>query len=638
MKRNPQPTRPDVSTWTSGEIAAVVALSAALAGSLAAPALFAGRPGAWGFPALSYDFGAAILRGLVVAGAGFAALRLFQMLHERPGSRSLRGLATAGTVLGLAIVFDLVGPATHIGDWIVLLRVAEFGELIGKWYGIAALYTIFHHGVGALLGFTPEQSVRLLSSLAGAATAYVYFRVVDHFGLTRVFKGWPFLYLSAFALTAIGLGHVEIYAVVALLVALFFWTGLRFLQSGRVSDGLVFCGVLGISLASYIGLVLLIPGGAVIWALRLWRGRRHGAQFWILLAGGAALMAVPLCACAWLGPKAADAMIPHKVLHLFRAVGGQKPDFTPSHLPRGVSWPLVRSLIRPRYWFAPWHVSGLAQVAWLTDRAGLLLLAALGALAAFRWRRFAAAIATPPVLLTASVTALFLGYGFLNINGLPYPWDWDMLSYVAVCTSLCAASLLAAFAPARGHRRAVTVLACAVALCSQVFGMHFLLSVARPPDAFGPPSAGLRLAATPTRLTLSEQRRTPVFWWLHNNSDAPVRLQSPEGLVEVGGVSPSWTVRAVPQEMGFARTLDIPAGATVCFTRIDFIPERFEVSAAVADAAQIAWRPFDEAARGEHYTGVWQVRFMDRSGKQAPLDLVSNQIDLRLTKSRGVIQ
>ena len=57
----------------------------------------------------------------------------------------------------------------------------------------------------------------------GATTAWVWFRIVHRLGLPAVLPSWPFLYLSAFGVIGVGLAHVEVYAPVALMLALFLW-------------------------------------------------------------------------------------------------------------------------------------------------------------------------------------------------------------------------------------------------------------------------------------------------------------------------------------------------------------------------------------------------------------------------------
>jgi len=618
------------------ETVVIATLGAVLALSIAAPALFAGRPKAWALPALDSLLGEAIWRGLLLTVALAGGLRLFQAFHEMRGPRWRTAGLTAALVLGLTALFSWIGPDAPIGDFQVLLRSVEFVRLVGKWYLASAAYIGFHHGLGAAVGFSVEQSVQMFSSLCGALTAFVVFLVVGELGLPRVLRAWPFLVASASAVTVAGLGHIEIYALVVLLAALFAWLGLRFVARGCALDGLLFCLVLGVGLATYLALWLLLPIAVAAGALAWPRHRPRGARSCGLIAAGLLLVAAPSALSFGLGPAPADFTMSQKLLHSVEPQA-QRVVSLPNHLPVGVVWPTIRYLARPKFWFSEWRLVERTQLMLLSDRAGIALASSLAALALLRWRRRRPPAGGAAILFLGACAAPYAAFQFTAIHGLPLPWDWDLFSYVALFTNLFAAALLVGLAPPRGYGRVVSSLLVLVGLCAQVAGMHVLLSCARGPAEFGPPVAGLRLGVTPARVTLAKGRRVPVWWWLKNEGAGIITLRSPAALVEVGGVSRRRIVRAIIEEQQFPRTVVIRPGATVCFARVDFAPKSFETSPSSSNPDEIRWSPLTGATPDESFVGVWQVRFEKGRGGEPVLDMVSNQIEMRIADSFGIL-
>ena len=117
----------------------------------------------------------------IVCGASIYGVLQFL---ERFPRRGWMGIAP------LAAVFYCIGPITYLGDWSWIIELSDRFVPLPKWYGGSLAYGLFHHTAGRLLHLSAQESVRLFSSLCGAAVVYVWWRTARRLGATRK-RFWP---------------------------------------------------------------------------------------------------------------------------------------------------------------------------------------------------------------------------------------------------------------------------------------------------------------------------------------------------------------------------------------------------------------------------------------------------------------
>lgn len=481
-----------------------------LAGS-ASPSWWAGSPATWLAPELW-------LRALGVLAACTGSLYAWQYIAATPRSPASRALSGLAVLLALASVLRFAAPRTPIGDWQILLWTTDAGKAIGKWYGGSLAHAAFHHSLGRAFGWTPVESVRCLSALCGAATAFVFGRIAATLGLPRVLPAWPCLYAAAFGVVGVGLGHVEIYAVVALVLACALYTGLCLLESPRPLRAAAFSLATGAALVTYLGHLLLVPlwlGAALALALRVRDGARPLACSLLVVAVTPLVSGLAL----FLGPVPAYLPLGAEWAHQLGGGDALNRSGRPLFLPLDVHASVFTNLIAPHYWLSGWHLRDVAQMGLLGDPGGLFLVGLCLPLAALRWRRLGAS-----VVWLGAAAALYVGWAALVVPGIPYPYDWDLTSWVALPVSVFAAALVALLAQRQRLPRAASVLLVLVAAASQLAGMAFLLAAARPPPAFGPRADGLRLGVIAAWHAPAARPVLYSWIWLRNEAGAPVAI------------------------------------------------------------------------------------------------------------------
>lgn len=232
----------------------VAALGLAAALSFAVPLLFAGTSGAWAVAPITAE---AVARALGLGLALLSALRGWATIRRSSRPPATRIAAAFAVGLALAVVFRYAAPVTYIGDWQVILIVSDSADPLGKWYGASLVYAGFRKLLGAAAGVHTLDAVRWTSSLLGAATAFVFVLLAERFGVTRATAAWPFFWLSAFGTIGVGLGHVEIYALVAFSLALFLWLAVAALEAPTLGRLAALGAWTGVALMLYLGLAPL---------------------------------------------------------------------------------------------------------------------------------------------------------------------------------------------------------------------------------------------------------------------------------------------------------------------------------------------------------------------------------------------
>lgn len=491
--------------------------------SVAAPLLLSGAPRVWSLPSLALLDAGVFVTTVEVCAVVAIALWSFEAIAERgsvsPRFSSLaRWLATLAILAAMALVFYRVGPFSRIGDWAWVMAATETGRPYPRWYGATLFLAGFHRAAVALVASTPLESIRLGSSVCGALTAYLYWRLLDALGTPRVLRCWPFLYLSAFGVVGVGLAHVEVYAIVALAMATALWLGVLVAQAPRPALFFAFAVTVAAAMLTYISCSLFVPPAV---ALLLWsaaRCRRQGRPR-ASLAALAALASIPalIFVIARFGPPPMTGSL----WSMWSGQVGGPPlvPVVPAWLPADVFWPWFPSLLAPRYWLSGWHLSDVAQSWFLHDRAGIALaLVLLGAMIS------RPASLPPAALYVLAVAGLYVAYMTVAVEARPQPWDWDVRSHAGLATSAAAAALLVAVAAGRRYDRLTEGLVVLVGILATFSGVFLLAVCAREPAVAGPPSDGFRLAVTPERIEVTPDGEglAPLWLWLQNDGSGPV--------------------------------------------------------------------------------------------------------------------
>ncbi|GAB4223558.1 MAG: hypothetical protein Kow0062_23950 [Acidobacteriota bacterium] len=596
-------------------------LAGILLASLAAWLVLGGRPGVWAVPERVPAPGA-LVRGLLLAASLAGALLACEALVRRRGGRTLRALGLVAVWLGLAAVMRSVLPPTYIGDWQWILWIVEDGRPLGKWYGASLVYVLLDGGFHLVASPTAFSSVRWTSALCGAAAVMLWWATARALGVTRIGRAWPALLLAAFGVVGVGLGHLEVYAAVVLLLSVFVFTAVRMLQRPSVARVAWFALAAGICFGGYVALLLLLPPALV---LVLWSV--GGLDGWLRRAIGAGvaatLIALPTLAAHTLGPEPIDGR------HLIEfwadeAVAGEDAPEVPSASWRAdASWSVMPHLIAPGHWLSGWHLADLAQAGWLDDRLGLVLTLILGPfwlLARRAGRRRGTAKGdretgvggNRALVGVALVAFVFLAYAFVILNGRPYPWDWDLFAWAALPTSLLGAGILARIAPPGGFDRTVQRLLAGVGVVAILHGASFVNATPRVARAFGPSVAGLRLGVVPERWEIADGRPVHVWLWLQNDTARPLHVRPGAIAYALSAGNADFVLRQPRRQRPVVGGRWVPAGGRACLH--DFLWRPRGLAMRARQAGELDWQTFDgERLAGLSFAGRLEVVLPDQA-------------------------
>ncbi|MDH3283880.1 MAG: hypothetical protein OEQ13_04005 [Acidobacteriota bacterium] len=586
-------------------------LAAVLIASVLIPVLLAGRPTMWSLPETLVPSAAVAGRALGVTAALVAALLMFAWAHRRVEVLAARGGLIAAVVIVLTATFFLLGPLTYIGDWQWMLWVTDDGKPLGKWYGASLMYGWFHRLINLVATTLPMTSIRLFSSLCGALTAYVWYRTVRTLGLTRHLPAWPFLYLSAFGVIGVGLSHAEIYAPVALLFCALLWSGIALLDEISPARVIVFALLSGIGLSFYATMLFVVPVVVLVLGWCAWTGARRGdGRVVVASACGLVLLVLPTIVAQVAGPEPIQGHLASFWVAKVKQEGvvGALPSAKHFH-PDDVFWPVLAHFMNPKYLFAGWHLRDIGQHLLLDDRVGLVLAPVLLVFALVRGR-------PRPVLparlaFLAGLSAVFGVYGFWLVNGKPYPWDWDLISYTVLPVNVLAAGLLAWLAEGRAYGRAMTALVVAAGVLSMASGVQFMSRYPDRPASFGVAQGSLSLGIVPPELTIRPGDPVHLWFWLKNDSDRTITVR-PERLrfaVVAESAQHRVVMQAIPRRVWSG--CHVPADGRECLKDLLFEPVAVQVEPSGASTQA----PDGAEDAGTAPAGVYQAQIVVDLGR-----------------------
>jgi hypothetical protein len=614
----------------AAELALRASLIAAIAGLVGGLLLLRGVAGAWAFPEPATTLGgralaaAALTAGLAFAGWGW------ERGHGRGGRRWMAALTAIGLIALLALLCWALAPRTYFGDWKTLTALIDRGGTIGKWYGAGLAYVGFHRGIGSAFGLIPTESAQWLSSVAGAVNAYLFFLFARQVGLTRAFRGWPLLFAATFGVVGLGLGHLEIYPVVATAIGGVLVAGAWLLEAPSSPRVVVFGLVSGLALATYLGAILLVPillGVLTTVLARAVRERRSR-----LLAGVAAaglliflpLVAGELWSASTLGPGPIE-----KWVEQFSGRDGQvAPEQVAGFLPEDVHSPHLRNVMRLRHALSAWHATEMVQQLALDQLVPLLIVAVFGARRLANWGRGRRGEPTRGVgvLLTAAAV-IYLAWAWMVVPGLPNPIDWDLRAVSALPVLYLAGWLLARDPlPERGARLRLG-LAAGAAVLAALCGVTFLGAAIERPDKLGPEAHGLRLGAVPERLVLSEDGYQHVWFWVENQGDRRFHIDTAWIGYELWAKNSRLFVQQPEQRR---RTLgDRYLEPDVQQMLVDFSwePRRFLIAQPEYTGLEPSWREADGLPPPGRYVARWHLSMWLPSAEQT-VHLESQDVEL----------
>ncbi|MFN7965104.1 MAG: hypothetical protein U0V87_05385 [Acidobacteriota bacterium] len=499
----------------------------------------------------------------------------------------------------LTLFFFFVRFDAPIGDWQVIAWSAEVWQPPGKWYGAALFYGLFHQLLGSPNDWSAATSVALCSSLLGALQTWIAARMAMHLDLARRFPAWRWLYIGAFGLVAMGLGHREIYPLVSLLTA---WVAYRVVLLGQGPEW-TRAAHLGLALAAgvsaYVGGLLLIPAWSIALGWWIWRGhaglaQRRGALW---LAGLPIVIPALLMA---LGPTAQNSAMAPTWASQVGGGGAMNDKAFPPFLPPDVHWDWFTNFIAPKYWFSAWHLRDLFGVV-TTSQSLVLVFVALALIPAWRCARREHRIR---LILISALALPQLGYAALVVPGIPYPWDWDLpahaLGALTWMAMACCAALLGSEATQATRRSPWPALA-AIATC--LLGAALLRSTCIPPATFGASNGSLSLAVGPTSLVGTE--RQFVWLWLRNDSTREITLSGAEYSVALVGERNTQHVRSRLDRHTLIGSRRLRPGEQSPLTSFYWDPGRFEAVELREDPQGSRWKPIDVSQLTGRYKARW---------------------------------
>jgi hypothetical protein len=619
---------------TDGARAADLALRVALIVTIAvlgtARLLLRGDPGVWAMPDASSDPASRAVSAVLLTGGLVLAGWAWQRIHRAGLGRW--SAAAASLMVGgvLAALSWVLAPPSYFGDWKTLIALGEAGKTIGKWYGAGLVYSSFHQGIGAPLGATPAASAAWVSCLAGAANAYLFYVFARVSGLVRAFPAWPFLYAGAFGVVGLGLGHVEIYAVVATAIGGVLLCAVWLFAAPSPGRTLLLGAVGGLALCTYLGAILLVPillASLVVVLLGAWKAGNRRLGLAAIVA--AALLVVPLAVGQlWSGSTLGPGPLEKWADQFTGRAEEERAAQTAGFLPPDVHSPHLRNVMRVGYAVSPRHVGEMAQQLALDQLLPLLLALLFGVrrvrswLARERPRGLDAA-----GLLLAAAAALYLLWAWTVVPGLPSPIDWDLRAISAVPVLYLAGWLLAAEPlPARGARLR-RGLAGAAALVAAFCGLSFLEGAIEPPRTFGPEAHGLRLGAVPSRLVLEPGGYQHLWFWIENDGQHPFVVDAESVAYELWAKNRRSFVQQPSQRRRMRARRHFAPGARRVLIDFGWEPRGFLVAEPEYSGREPDWREIDGLPPPGRYVARWHVALWLERAEQT-LHLESQDVEL----------
>jgi hypothetical protein len=286
-----------------------------------------------------------------------------------------------------------------------------------RWLLTVPLFRALRAPLASLLD--PAAFLKLLNALLTAGTIVCTAAIARRLGETVRAAAAVFLLVwTAFGTVQLALGYVDVYPLVQLLVALYVWTALRFLQD----NGSLAWPVASACVAPffYVVLIVLSPSLLLLAALA-WRSPGGLRRIALASAGGAALASI--ATVPRFGRPAAFATFATVLDEAGRKLPGLDPD----------------TLLLPlSYMLTFHHVLEFLHALLLLDPTGLVISSTLVPLALAR--------PTPVALFLAAIVAPGL-YFMFTIDPLWGAYaDWDLFSYLALPITLLSAAGFLAFA------------------------------------------------------------------------------------------------------------------------------------------------------------------------------------------------
>jgi hypothetical protein len=608
----------------AADLALRVSLIATIAVLGAARLLLRGDPGAWAVPGTSSDpasraVSAVLLTGgLVLAGWGW------QRIHRAGLGRWSTAAASLAVAGALAALSWLLAPPSYFGDWKTLIALGEAGKTIGKWWGAGLVYASFHRGIGAPLGATPATSAAWVSCLAGAANAYLFYLFARVTGLVRAFPAWPLLYAAAFGVVGLGLGHVEIYAVVATAIGGVLLCAVWLFAAPSPARTLLLGAVGGLALCTYLGAILLVPILLASLALVLvgaWKvgDRRLG----LAAVVAAALLVVPLAGGQlWSGSTLGPGPLEKWADQFTGRAEEERVGQTAGFLPPDVHSAHLRNVMRLGYAVSPRHLGEMAQQLALDQLLPLLVVLLFGAGRIRSWlARDAPRGLDAAGLLLAAAAALYLLWAWTVVPGLPSPIDWDLRAISAVPVLYLAGWLLAGDPlPPRGARLR-RGLAGAAGLVVAFCGLSFLEGAIEPPRTFGPEAHGLRLGAVPSRLVLEPNGYRHLWFWIENEGQRPFVVDAKSVVYELWAKNRRSFVQQPPQRRRMRARRHFAPNAREMLIDFGWEPRGFLAAEPDYSGREPEWREIDGLPPPGRYVARWHVAlWLERAEQMVHLE------------------
>lgn len=376
-------------------------------------------PLSWGFAGLRAAWGS-VVPALAAACVVLAATALLWRVPAaaRPIARARpTTLLLAGLVVWLVLsLLGLRWPAPDVCPDALFLpnQLRTGGSGNPRWLLAVPLLQLLYGPVRGLLD--PDVFLRLVNALFSTVSLLLTVAVALRLARSRreaaaiVLLAW-----TGLGSLQIAIGYVDIYPLVQVLVALYLWTALRYLDGdGSVAWPLV---VAALGPCFYIGLVLLAPSAIVL----LWLAWQRRQVAGVLLAAGTALLLAGLATVPAFGSPFAFAAWLDRLSNV--SLHGMNP--------HGQTLPLD-------YMLSLRHAGEVLSMLVLLDGTALVLLAAL-----------------PLRADVGRLLCLLLLSGLAFVVAMDPLWgpfsDWDLYSYLTLPLSVAAG--LAFVGWSRAHPR-----------------------------------------------------------------------------------------------------------------------------------------------------------------------------------------
>ena len=401
-------------------------------------------PIAWSYAGLRLRWGSVVPGvAVVVATALLVGAAWSHPLARRPFPRPRPATLIVGMLL-LWLVLALVGlrwPSPDVCPDALFLpnRLRNSGAGNGRYLLLVPLLQMVFAPLRGIA--SPETVLRVTNALFSSLSMLVTLAIATRLGRSiREVVAVLLLVWTGFGSLQLSLGYVDVYPIVQLLMALYVWTAMRYLDGDGGPVWPVVLAVLGPCF--YIGLILVGPSLLVLVLCAWQRGqlvRLAGAVGVAILVAGLATVpafGVPFALRAW-SERLASA-----------SWRGLNPD--------GQTLPLG-------YILSLRHAGEVLSTLVLLDGVGLVLVATLS-----------------PRSLRAALLWCILGSGFAFVVAMDPVWgpysDWDLFSYLTLPLGVAAGLAFVSWSRSRpalaGAVLALAVATSAVHLMARVNGLH----------------------------------------------------------------------------------------------------------------------------------------------------------------------